>query len=440
MSVANVLVDAPGWADQQDYHHNRIDPFAAVTRRLPLWVAATCLVGALCQPDVQATVNQLQRAAASGVDFGKATSSIAHRGSGSARRSGEDGGALAGVDPTVPKIDAASAALVEQVVATMAAGRTGPGVPAQAVAGPSGRGEAAAQVSRPAARPVAAAAATSSTSASQSPAPASASPVSASRASASPAAASPSAAPGSAQAAVAPAARSASGATIPVDQLVTTRASVRSKTAVGTVSPTAIAPLVPPSGRLADAYVAPAQRALVSHITSSWRVSDAQIERYVAKVWRTAGELELDPFLVLAVMATESSFNHRAQSARGAQGLMQVHTRVHRDKFKPHGGPSRAFDPDASIRVGSLILKQYLERHDGNARGALKSYVGAANLKNDGGYATKVLKRHAEFKQVVRSELTRLSAAGKLKASNAPKGNPSPRFVASALNAGSAPH
>lgn len=392
MSVANVLVAAPGWADQQDYHHNRIDPFAAATRRLPLWVAATCLVGALCQPDVQATVNQLQRASASGVDFGHATSSIAPRGSASARRSGDDGRALAGVDPTVPKIDAASVALVEQVVATMAAGRTGPGVPAQAVAGTSGRGEAVAQASPPAARPVA------------------------------------------------PAAPSASGATIPVDQLVTTRASVRSKTAVGTASPTAIAPLVPPSGRLADAYVAPAQRALVSHITSSWRVSDAQIERYVAKVWRTAGELELDPFLVLAVMATESSFNHRAQSARGAQGLMQVHTRVHRDKFKPHGGPSRAFDPDASIRVGSLILKQYLERHDGNARGALKSYVGAANLKNDGGYATKVLKRHAEFKQVVRTELTRLSAAGKLKASNAPKGNPSPRFVASALNAGSAPH
>ena len=52
MSVANGLVDASGWADQRDYTHNRIDPFAAMKQRLPLWVAATCLVGALCQPDV----------------------------------------------------------------------------------------------------------------------------------------------------------------------------------------------------------------------------------------------------------------------------------------------------------------------------------------------------------------------------------------------------
>lgn len=418
MSVANGLVDAPGWADQQDYTHNRMDPFAAVTRRLPLWVAATCLVGALCQPDVQATVRHLQQAAA-GIELAAAPATAgARHGTGSTARPGKGDGA-AGVDPSLPKLDAASAALVEQVVATMAAGKTGPGVPVQpasmTVAGPAGS-----PLSRPAARAIADAASASVTAASANPA--SSSPALADA----PSATSVSATPGS---------RSAV-ATIPVEHLVTTRASVRSKTAVTPVSPVTTTTFVPSNGRLADAYVAPAQRALVSHITSSWRVPDAQIERYVAKVWRTAGELELDPFLVLAVMATESSFNHRAQSNKGAQGLMQVHTRVHRDKFKAHGGPSRAFDPEASIRVGSLILKQYLERHGGNARGALKSYVGAANLKNDGGYAAKVLKRHAEFKQVVRTELTRLSAAGKLKAGNAAKGNASPRFVASAINPG----
>lgn len=381
MSVANGLVDASGWADQRDYTPNRIDPFAAMTRRLPLWVAATCLVGALCQPDVRATIHHLQQVAGDGNTVGTSFDA--------ADEAGMAGAAI----PGQPKIDAASAALVERVVATMAAGKTGPGVPAADGAARSG------------------------------PALAAASPASSTAGSSS---GSTAGAPGGSNAtagkpgtpATAPPVAAGIGAGSP-DSAVAGRTGSRSKMLVA--PPVAAGPvLVPPSGRLADAYVGPAQIALVRHISSNWRVSDDQIRRYVSKVWRVAGELELDPFLVLAVMATESSFNPRAQSPRGAQGLMQVHTRVHREKFKPHGGPSRAFDPEASIRVGSVILKQYLGRHGGNARGALKSYVGAANLKSDGGYANKVLKRHAEFKQVVRSELTRLSAAGKLKADAGP--------------------
>ena len=392
MSVADSLVDASGWADQRDYTHNRIDPFAAMKQRLPLWVAATCLVGALCQPDVQATIRHLQQAADDGDTVG-ASFDLADEADGA--------GAAA---PGRPRIDAASAALVEHVVATMAAGKTGPGVPAPDDAASSGLARAAASSAvSPTSSPTMAAPGASNATAGKPGAPVTM----------------PLVAVGTGAGSLDPAAAARTGS--------------RSKTLVA--PPVAAGPvLVPPNGRLADAYVAPAQVALVRHISANWRVADDQIQRYVSKVWRVAGELELDPFLVLAVMATESSFNPRAQSPRGAQGLMQVHTRVHREKFRPHGGPSRAFDPEASIRVGSVILKQYLGRHGGNARGALKSYVGAANLKSDGGYANKVLKRHAEFKQVVRSELTRLSAAGKLKA------NAGPRVMASAVNSGSMPH
>ena len=363
MSVANGLVDPPLWVDQQQYTHNRADPLAAVSRRLPLWFAATCLVGALCQPDVQATVRHLQETAeAVEIELGAV--------------GGHDHRALAQADAREPKLDAASAVMVERIVAEMAAGKTGPGAQAAAQSAPATTGAASANPpANPGKVPV--------------------EPRDAAHAGLRDAAARASAQPSSAS--------SLPSAPQPV--------SPRS----ASVRPSAIQPLVPANGRLADSYVLPAQRALVRHISSTWRVTDEQIQRYIAKVWLTAGELELDPFLVLAVMATESSFNHRAQSSRGAQGLMQVHTRVHKDKFKPHGGPQRAFDPEASIKVGSLILKQYLVRY-GNPRGALKAYVGAANLKSDGGYANKVLRRHVEFKQVVRTELARLTAAGKLKA------------------------
>jgi soluble lytic murein transglycosylase-like protein len=93
---------------------------------------------------------------------------------------------------------------------------------------------------------------------------------------------------------------------------------------------------------------------------------------------------------VLAVVSIESSFNPKARSPKGAQGLMQVLTRVHTDKFAPFGGATAAFDPVANLSVGSRILKEYLVR-EGSIEGALKSYVGAALLPHDFGYGSKVL-------------------------------------------------
>ena len=110
----------------------------------------------------------------------------------------------------------------------------------------------------------------------------------------------------------------------------------------------------------------------------------------VALAYQAARDLRLDPMLVLAVISVESSFNSRAQSNRGAQGLMQVLTRVHADKFEPFGGAAAAFDPVANIKVGTRILKEYLVR-EGSIEGALKSYVGAAMLSHDFGYGHKVL-------------------------------------------------
>ena len=111
----------------------------------------------------------------------------------------------------------------------------------------------------------------------------------------------------------------------------------------------------------------------------------------VQEAWTIGRKGKIDPTLILAIVAIESSFNPFAQSPVGAQGLMQVMTRVHDEKYSAFGGKLAAFDPLANLRVGAQILSEYLARADGNVELALKYYVGAANLPDDGGYAERVL-------------------------------------------------
>jgi len=132
------------------------------------------------------------------------------------------------------------------------------------------------------------------------------------------------------------------------------------------------------------------QQNIARFIATRYRVGVDATSEFVYHAYRAARDIKVDPMLVLAIMSVESSFNPKAQSHAGAQGLMQVLTRVHAEKFMPFGGIPAAFDPVANIRVGSAILKEYINR-EGTVEGALKSYVGAALAEHDGGYGAKVL-------------------------------------------------
>ncbi len=132
------------------------------------------------------------------------------------------------------------------------------------------------------------------------------------------------------------------------------------------------------------------QQNLARFIAKTYQLAVDQTQWFVVHAYRAARDLKLDPMLILAVISVESSFDPLAQSHRGAQGLMQVLTRVHADKFLPFGGVTAAFDPLANIRVGAQILNDYLKR-DGSVEAALKSYVGAALMPHDGGYGAKVI-------------------------------------------------
>ena len=141
------------------------------------------------------------------------------------------------------------------------------------------------------------------------------------------------------------------------------------------------------------------QAAVATWLSRRYRVAPEPVSRLVQEAWSVGQKAGLDPTLILAIMAVESSFNPFAQSAVGAQGLMQVMTKIHNDKYEAFGGNHAAFDPVTNLRVGVQVLKECIARAGGLEAG-LRFYVGAANLADDGGYAGKVLSEQTMLRQV----------------------------------------
>ena len=142
------------------------------------------------------------------------------------------------------------------------------------------------------------------------------------------------------------------------------------------------------------------QAALAFWLARKYGVAPEPLSVLVSEAFAIGAKAKLDPTLILAIMAIESGFNPFAQSPVGAQGLMQVMTKIHHDKYENFGGNLAAFDPVTNLRVGVKVLQECISRA-GSVEGGLKFYVGAANNADDGGYANKVMAEHARLLAVV---------------------------------------
>lgn len=144
----------------------------------------------------------------------------------------------------------------------------------------------------------------------------------------------------------------------------------------------------------------PKQQAAVAYwLSKKYNVAPEPVGALVSEAYEIGSHTKLDPTLILAIMAIESGFNPFAQSAMGAQGLMQVMTKIHSDKYEGFGGKLAAFDPVSNLRVGAKVLQECISRA-GSVEGGLKFYVGAGNMEDDGGYAIKVMAEHNRLRQV----------------------------------------
>ena len=155
------------------------------------------------------------------------------------------------------------------------------------------------------------------------------------------------------------------------------------------------------------------QRAVADFFEKKYKLERAKIEEYVSNTILIAKEVNIDPVLLLAVISVESNFNPNTKSHAGAEGLMQVMTSVHKDKYALYGGTTDAVKPEVNIRVGAYILK-YLIATAGSLRNGLKYYVGAANAEDDGGYTDKVMAERNRLISLCQTRSTnRLTLNGK---------------------------
>ncbi|SDQ78523.1 Transglycosylase SLT domain-containing protein [Paraburkholderia fungorum] len=194
-------------------------------------------------------------------------------------------------------------------------------------------------------------------------------------------------------------------------------------------SVTALARLIPAQRVSADArddrvLVSSREQDLVaSYLARRYRVAQEPVSELVKAAFDTGREVGLDPLLLLSVMAIESGFNPYAESGVGAQGLMQVMSKVHSDKFQYFGGEGAALEPVANIKVGALVLKDCIAR-GGSLPGGLRLYVGSSS-QDDGGYGAKVMAERGRLRDVARGRKVPI---------NAPQ-SPTPVLTASANTA-----
>ena len=188
----------------------------------------------------------------------------------------------------------------------------------------------------------------------------------------------------------------------------------------------------------------PEQARLALWIARKYQVAPEPVAALVAGAYKSGQASHIDPALILAVMAIESGFNPFAQSTAGAQGLMQVMTRVHVDKYDGYGGQFAAFDPLSNLRVGVWVLRDCIDKTGSTAKG-LRCYVGAANLKTDGGYADKVLAEYGRLQQIIAQGRTETPSQPVNTAMAAPQTQPSqaakprkPKVIADTLVVASA--
>ena len=106
----------------------------------------------------------------------------------------------------------------------------------------------------------------------------------------------------------------------------------------------------------------------------SWRFAEGHAVPYTPYgelIFETARRHEINPALVAAVVKTESNFQSRAVSPKGARGLMQLMpATAHRFGLRR----SEIHDPKRNLEAGATYLRWLLDRYQPNIELALAAY------------------------------------------------------------------
>lgn len=142
-------------------------------------------------------------------------------------------------------------------------------------------------------------------------------------------------------------------------------------------------------------------------ISSYWNVPLARSKEVVDVVSKVSKIYNnVDPMLVLAIVAQESGFRNvgnpgESMSApidpRKPHGLMQVSGKWHAEKFP--GGLVAVTSNAINLKIGVQVLHEYIVRESGNINKALLRYNGSLDDKTEK-YSKEVLRKRDFFQQI----------------------------------------
>ncbi|MFA6313715.1 MAG: lytic transglycosylase domain-containing protein [Sterolibacterium sp.] len=148
------------------------------------------------------------------------------------------------------------------------------------------------------------------------------------------------------------------------------------------------------------AMLTPEMRDALDFVSKRYRVSADALAPVFRVAQATGRRMNLDPLLIIAVIAIESRFNPFAESVVGAQGLMQIVPRWHQDKIPEGGDRLTIFDPEINVQVGAQVLRDSIRRMGGLIPG-LQYFAGAVD-DQEHGYANKILAEKQRLETAVR--------------------------------------
>jgi soluble lytic murein transglycosylase len=174
--------------------------------------------------------------------------------------------------------------------------------------------------------------------------------------------------------------------------------------------------------------------AVIAGLALAWLISAGAFDQAIKEltlplrhedvIRQQADEKDVDAALIAAVIYSESKFSDQTSSA-GARGLMQITPEAAEYIERQSGGTtfelSDLSDPELNIRYGTFLLRELLDRYEGDEAAALAAYnAGPGNADKWGGadltveeipfpetraYVEEVLEKQEEYRHKYAREL-----------------------------------
>ena len=169
---------------------------------------------------------------------------------------------------------------------------------------------------------------------------------------------------------------------------------------------------------------APAEVLVHAVLKENLPKKDLEIARPLAnEIIVQSKRYDMDPFFVLAVIATESSFNGHMVGLVGERGLMQIRPETAQYIAKKEGleylGAHSLAQPITNIRIGTAYLNYLREKFDGSPNRYISAYnMGPTKVvqlyrqaKKPSQYTQKVMRHYIAFYEYARRSQANVAQA-----------------------------